>query len=395
MSNIYFGEQKNKSLADLRKSDRSRWVAPGAIPNMAGHVLTVRGPLSPDQLGMTLMHEHLFVDLRKTHLPHAINVELEGRTEPILTTEDFPATQLAVYEAKVQLGNLHIARDMGPIADNYVLADEDVAAKEILEFKNLGGSTVVEVTSIGLKRAPESMRRVSERTGLNIVMGTGYYHSVYHPEDMDDRTVEELTNEIVADIVTGVGDTGIRSGIIGEVGVNGDPLGPNETKSIKAAARASRLTGAAISFHRGGTGRERLETLNILGEEGANLDRVVLGHSDEIAEDPDLMIELLERGVYLQFDLLGRATTLTESPTSLAAKAIPELLGAGFENRLLLSHDVCLKVHLQHYGGAGYSFIPEKFLPHLRENGVTRLQTEKMMVENPARILPFDPPSQK
>ena len=128
MSNIYFGEQKNKSLADLRKSDRSRWVAPGAIPNMAGHVLTVRGPLSPDQLGMTLMHEHLFVDLRKTHLPHAINVELEGRTEPILTTEDFPATQLAVYEAKVQLGNLHIARDMGPIADNYVLADEDVAA---------------------------------------------------------------------------------------------------------------------------------------------------------------------------------------------------------------------------------------------------------------------------
>ena len=122
---------------------------------------------------------------------------------------------------------------------------------------------------------------------------------------------------------------------------------------------------------------------------------MVLGHSDEIAEDPDLMIELLERGVYLQFDLLGRATTLTESPTSLAAKAIQGLLGAGFENRLLLSHDVFLKVHLQHYCSAVYSFIPEKFLPHLRENGVTRLQTEKMMVENPARILPFDPPSQK
>ena len=392
MTNIYFGEQNLRTSADLRKAAAARRVEPDAVPDMTGKVLTVRGPISPDRLGPTLMHEHLFIDLRKSHLPRPIQVELDGRSEPLLTSEDFPATELALYESKVQLGNLHIARDMGPIADNYVLADEALALKEVLEFRKHGGGTIVEVTNIGIKRDASALRRVAKATGLNIVMGSGYYQRVYHPEDMDDRSVDELTDEIVADVVVGVADTGIRSGIIGEIGVNGGPLRPDEVKSIQAAARASRLTGAAISFHRGGAGAERRETLNIVGEEGVDLDRVILGHSDEIVGDFDLMIELLERGVYVQFDLLGREGSLTESETSQVAKAIPELLDAGFEDRILLSHDVCWKVHLKHYGGHGYSFILEKFIPHLHENGVTPAQTEKLMVENPARILPFRPP---
>jgi phosphotriesterase-related protein len=380
------------SLDELRRASLARKVEHGDVPDMSGMVQTVRGAVPLADLGVTLPHEHLFLDLRENHLPHPVRVEVEGRSEPALTTEDFPATELALWEAKVGLGNLHIAREGGPIADNYVLSDEKMATREALEFKQRGGGALVEVTSIGFKRDPRALRRLSEATGLHVVMGTGHYQSVFHPADMDHRSVEELTDEIVTDVVAGVGDTGVRSGIIGEVGVNGDPLRPNEIKAVRAAARASRLTGAAISIHRGGAASERRETLNVAGKEGADLGRLVLGHSDEIAADIDLMLELLERGVYIEFDLLGREETLVESTTSMVARAVPELVAAGFEDRILLSQDICWKVHLKHYGGSGYSFILEKFLPHLLENGVSRAQTDKFTIENPARVLAFVAP---
>ena len=364
----------------------------GRIPDMSGKVMTVRGPVDPDGLGITLAHEHLFVDLRKNHLPHTIRVPLDGRAEPIITTQDFPATELAVWEAKVDLGTLDIARQTGPIADNYVLADEQLAIDEAMAFKNAGGGTLVEVTSIGIKRAPEAMRRVAEATGLNIIMGTGFYTTVFHPDDMDSRSVEGLTEEIVGDVTQGVGDTGIRAGIIGEIGVNGDPITANEIKSLRAAARASRLTGGAITLHCGGAGAERQQTLDILEQEGADPTRVIFGHADQINEDMDLMLELLERGAYLEFDLLGRDGVLEKSVTLKDAEAIVQLTGTGHAHRILLSHDVCWKVHLKRYGGFGYAFILETFLPHLRTIGVSDADIDQMMVTNPKTVLPFTAP---
>ncbi len=369
-----------------------------------GKVQTVRGPVDPGDLGTTLMHEHLFLDLRKTHLPHVVGVDLPGRSEPILTSDDFPATELARWEAKVDVGNIRAAKDAEPIADNYILADEGVAVAEVMEFRNNGGRTIVDVTSIGLKRDPEALLRVSEATGLHIVMGTGYYQRVYHPLDMDQRSVEDLTEVIVTDVTEGVNGTGIRSGIIGEIGVNGGPIRPNEEKSIRAAGLASVITGAPISLHRGGVGGERHQTLDILEEVGVDLERVILGHSDEIADDMDLMLELLERGPYIQLDLIGRDEVvrsidvlgpeegLGPSVTVRDAEAIPRLIEAGYEDKVLLSHDVCWKTHLKRYGGFGYSFILERFIPHLLNTGVEESSIEKMTVTNPARILAFVEP---
>ncbi len=365
---------------------------PDFTPDVSGKVMTVRGPVDPDDLGVTIAHEHLFLDLRKSHLPHAKPVPLDGRSEPIIATEEFPATELAVWEAKVDLDTLHIAKEIGPIADNYVLADEQLAIDEVMAFKETGGGTIVDVTSIGLKRDPEALRRVSEATGLNIIMGTGFYTTVFHPEDMDSRSVECLTDEIVRDVTEGVGDTGIRAGIIGEIGVNGNPIAPNEIKSLRAAALASKLTGGAITLHRGGTDAERRQSLDILEAEGADLTRVILGHADEIAEDLELMLELLERGVYLEFDLLGREGVLEKSVTLKDAEALVKLIDADYTHRLLLSHDVCWKVHLRKYGGFGYSFILEKFLPHLRKTGVSDSDIAQMLVANPKTVLPFTAP---
>ncbi|MCH8205798.1 MAG: aryldialkylphosphatase [Chloroflexi bacterium] len=363
------------------------------MSDVTGKALTVRGPVEPDRLGPTLMHEHLFVDLRKSHPPYQRTTDLEVTPNYEVTKEEFPATELALWGAPLGLGNLHLARAAAPIADNYLLADEELATKEVMEYKNHGGGTIVDVTSIGLKRDPLALRRVSEATGLNIVMGASWYQKLYHPSDMDERTVEEMTDEIVRDVTVGVDGTDVRSGIIGEVGVNGRPIIENEVKSVRASARASSLTGAAISFHGPMVAAEKHRVLDIVEEEGADLGRVVMGHSDSMAyDDLPLAIELLSRGVYIELDMIGRETVLGLSLTAKDVVSIPKLIAAGYEDRIVLSHDVCWKTQLKYYGGSGYSFILEKFLPHLRETGVTNEQIDKMMVENPRRILTFVEP---
>jgi phosphotriesterase-related protein len=234
-------------------------------------------------------------------------------------------------------------------------------------------------------------------------MGSSWYSKMTHPQDMDDRSVEDLLGKIVRDINVGVDDTGVRSGIIGEVGINGNPLTPNEIKVIRASARASRASGAAISLHWGGVGREKFEVARVIVEEGGDLTRTIFGHSDLIAGDLDLMLELLELGVYIQFDLLGRVVVplmwapldpqnpwpdyLSISGTALVADAIPKLIDAGYVDRILLSQDVCTKVQLKAYGGTGYSFILDTFLPHLTRVGVSAEHLSRMMIDNPRRVL--------
>ena len=260
------------------------------VSHMAGKVMTVRGPIDSDQLGPTLMHEHLFITLYRAFEPD----------------DNTPATDWCLWDQELTMDKLDLARDRKLIRDNWVLVDERTAIDEAMEFRYHGGGSIVEVTSIGIRRDPLAMSRVSQATGLNVVMGSGWYQKLYHPADMDQRTMEDMTDEIIRDVTVGVGGTAIRSGIIGEVGIEGNPITENEVKSIRASGRASRATGAPISFHRGGQGRERLAVIGMLGEEGTDLSRVIFGHSDPISGDLDLMLELLGHGVYIQFDLLGR-----------------------------------------------------------------------------------------
>ena len=360
-----------------------------AVPNMAGKVMTVRGPIDPSQVGVTLMHEHVFIDLR-------------GTLDPGFYT---PATEVALWNEKLSLENLHQVVYPRRIGDNFMYADEKLAIAEAWDYRYAGGNTFVDVTSLGLRRDPLALRRVSHATGLNIVMGAGWYTKVHHPADMDQRTVEDLADEIIRDVTVGVGDTGIRSGIIGEVGVNGDPLTPNEIKSIRASARASRVTGAAISIHYGGVGEEKLRVLETIAGEGADLNRTIMGHSDSISGDMPLMTRLLERGAYIEFDLLAKldvplnyrppASTFIYrgwSVTALVAEGVLNLLEAGYEDRILISHDVFPKAQFKSYGGTGWAFILEKFVPHLRSMGATEVQINKIMVENPKRLVTFAEP---
>ena len=96
--------------------------------------MTVHGPISPEDLGFTLMHEHLFIDLRRYHLPHGRDIAVPGRSQPISTTKDFAATELAQWGSPVSIGNLNLPNELAPVSDQWVLADEQLAIHETLEF---------------------------------------------------------------------------------------------------------------------------------------------------------------------------------------------------------------------------------------------------------------------
>ena len=344
-------------------------VSPAAIPNMAGKILTVKGPIDPGTLGVTIMHEHIFLDWK--------------------VPSSKQATDARLYSERVSLENLSLLRVRGTAnRDNLLLTDMDLAVEELLHFKRWGGQALVDTTP-GYKfgRDPLALLQVSNATGLDIVMGAGYYTDGAHPPDMDRRTAEDLTEELIQDVAVGVNGTGIRSGIIGEVGTS-RILTANEMKSVRASARASRATGVAISFHHGGYWEDKFRVLDAVASEGADLNRVIIGHANHIAADVPFMKRLLERGVYVQFDLLGEVIPrLGRIHDAEVVSAILELVRAGYVNRLLLSQDVCTKTMLKAYGGMGYSYVLEFVVPELKRLGITEDQIRMILVENPRRVL--------
>ena len=197
-----------------------------ANPQLSGKVQTVLGTVDPSTLGMTSMHEHVFIDFVCMYAPPA------------------EAGSKHRGEEKVALENLGWVRyDPFRNKDNLELLDEKMAIYEIGLFKAAGGGTIVDATTIGIGRDPVALVNVAEATGVNIVMGAGYYVDMVHPSDMDDRSEEQLASQIVEELTVGVGATGVRAGIIGELGCSW-PLTRNERKVLRAGAWAQKETGA-------------------------------------------------------------------------------------------------------------------------------------------------------
>ncbi|MEV7008858.1 aryldialkylphosphatase [Streptosporangium sp. NPDC051022] len=351
---------------------------PFEIPNIAGKALTVTGPVDPATLGETLMHEHVFVDLRRPSRFRRPGEDSPEAAEPLT------------------LANLARTRHGGPNADNDVMGDFDEMLSEVLAFAHNGGSTIVEVSPIGVGRDPEALLRLSRASGLNVVMGGGWYTPTFHPADMDERRVDELTDIIVRDIVLGADDTGVRSGIIGEVGAESVPLTGNELKSVRASGRASRITGAPITFHFGGVGEEKFQVLDILEEEGVVPANVVMGHGMDVLSGPSFADRLFARGVFVEFDFMASPGSpwghLVLGSDHKVIRGIADLVERGYASQIVLGHDVCQKIQLKRYGGKGYDYIPRYFLPALRRLGVSEEAIHMIMVENPARALTFVEP---
>jgi predicted metal-dependent phosphotriesterase family hydrolase len=309
----------------------------------APHVQTVRGPIAPGELGVTLPHEHTAISLW----------QIPGRWD--------------YWELR---------------------RDETVILDELGRFREAGGRTIVDLTLPGVGRDPVWLRSLSESSGLSIVMGAGWYREPYYPAEalIDRRSVDSLADEIVRDATEGVGGSGIRAGIIGEIGTDKPWLSAREERVHRAVARAARRTGLAITTHavQSAVG---LDQLRVFEEEGADLSRVVIGHADS---NPSLeyYLAIVERGATVEFDFLGMGfTPLERHGEGRVVELIGELLARGHAERILLSQDVCHDSQLTRYGGNGYAYLATTFLPRLREAGVSDAELRTITIDNPRRLL--------
>ena len=266
--------------------------------------------------------------------------------------------------------------------------EEDLIAGELGLFRDAGGSCVVDVTLQSIGRDAARLRRLSEATGLHLVMGCGWYRQAYYPAEarIGRRTVDDLAAELVREFHEGADGTDVRPGIIGEIGTDKPWMSGEEERVHRAAARAARATGMAVTTHAvmSGVG---LAQLRVFDEEGLDPGRVVVGHADS---NPSLdhYLGIIARGANLEFDFLGMSFTPVErhgEPRLI--RLLLELLGRGHAERILLSQDVCHDSQLKAYEGNGYVYLSETFLPRLRASGVDEATIRTMTVENPRRIL--------
>ncbi|TCP47344.1 phosphotriesterase-related protein [Tamaricihabitans halophyticus] len=299
-------------------------------------IQSVIGPVEPAELGFTLPHEHLLSNLTK-----------EYRGDGLLN-------------------------------------DVDLMVAELAEYREAGGGSLVDCTTIGLGRDPVRIKEIASRSGVNVIMGTGFYREPYlEPDWIDRRDVASIAGQLVEEIETGVADTGIRAGLIGEVGADKWYISAVEERSLRAAARAQRSTGVAITTHaaRWPVG---LAQLDIFAEEGVDPRKVIIGHCDTVP-DPGYHLALAKRGCYVQFDTIG----LHRSEYDLRRRVewVRNLIDHGFGAQILISHDICLRTALRATGGAGFAFITNTFLPLLGESGLAKEQLDGITVRNVATAL--------
>lgn len=297
-------------------------------------VITVLGPISPSEMGITQTHEHLIVD------------------------------------AMDHYGGYECVND-----------DEELVLEELKEFTSRGGRTICDVTVDEIGRNPGALARLSKAAGINVVMGAGWYREFGYPRVVEEKTSIELAEILVREIEVGVGDTGIRAGFIGEIGTGRHYVKPAEERVFRAAALAQQRTGVVISTHTTRWGTLALEQIAMLREFGADLSKVIIGHLGD-RRGVHHLLPIAEQGVYLEVDNIGY---LDYQPEAVRADNVASLVREGYGDRVLLSEDIFMLTHLKFHGGKGYGYLLEVFLPLLRGRGVTDEQIHAMLVTNPAR----------
>ncbi len=303
-------------------------------------IMTVLGPISPDEIGFTQTHEHLILD----------GARFEG----------------AAYDA--------------------ILYDVDLAIEEVSFFKEAGGSCMVEVTSIGLDRDPLALKRISSETGVHIVMGTGWYREAVYPSCVHQMGPNELADILIKEIRAGVDETGIRPGIIGEIGTERRWISPAQERVFRACARVHLETGAPISTHTTHFGELALEQLDLLEEEGVDPHKVIIGHLGD-RRGIEYFLPIADRGAFLEIDNLGFGAPYQTDEER--AKNVARFIQKGHLQQILLSMDICANRQLHYFGGRGYDYVLRNFLPLLEKHGVTKQEIETIMVDNPRRALAF------
>jgi phosphotriesterase-related protein len=335
-----------------------------------GRVQTVLGPIDPAALGPALMHEHLLVDIRPP-----------ARREP---KHLGPEIRLDTVWA-INYGTLHAAR-------NYLLDDTAIAIAEVRRMLDAGGRTIVELSSGGLGPQPDALVKIAEATGAHIVMGCGHYVDAYQAPANRERTEDDFAREMIAAAFEGAWGTGVRAGIIGEIGCQA-PWTGLEQRVMRAAILAQQETGLAVNVHPGRHPDQPQEVVEFVRAHGGAIERTIISHIDRTIFDEARLLRLADSGCVIELDLFGQESSFyplsdIDMPNdAVRLRMIRALIAHGHLGRVVISHDICYRTRLVAGGGHGYGHIFANVVPLMRRRGFSEKEITAILVDNPRRLL--------
>jgi len=342
-------------------------------------VNTVLGPIDSNLIGQTMSHVHLTIDIMCWFRPPDSGV-LRG-----------------LSESRINLQNLGLVRRNAMLfKDNLVQDDLDLATNEAGQYRLSGGHTLINCDLPGMGRDVTALQKIARAAELNVVASTGWYVQASHPPGIARKSVEELSEIMIREITTGIANTGVKAGNIGEIAMSGqphEPFQPGEEKVLKAAARAQKATGVSLTVHPNFPADHWDTYLDVLEREGADLGKCYMSHLG-LYPDVNVAKRILKRGVgFVSYDQLGHEELFENimgpgrgfSTDKEEVRCVIEMLEAGYANRVLLSAEVAMKTCYKAYGGWGYSHVHENIIPWLKSLGASGEQIHSIMVDNPRR----------
>ncbi|XP_069067652.1 phosphotriesterase-related protein [Pleurodeles waltl] len=348
------------------------------MSSLSGNVQTVLGPISPAKLGCTMTHEHLTMTFKGFFCPPPAGQEALSN-EPILMKNLFWLKQNP-YSSK----------------ENLELNEETEAVKEeLLYYKAVGGGAIVENTTTGLGRDMRTLKWLAEKTGVHIIAGAGFYVGPTHTAETQAMSVEQLSEVLINEVVHGADGTDIKCGVIGEIGCSW-PITESERKVLRATAHAQIQLGCPVIVHPGRDSEAPFQILQILQEAGADISKTVMSHLDRTIFDEQKLHEFAKLGCYLEYDLFGtellnyQFNPNVDMPSdNERINRLRRLIDEGYEDRIVIAHDIHTKNRLMKYGGHGYSHILTNIRPKMLIRGISHSAVDKILVENPRKWLTF------
>lgn len=297
------------------------------------YIQTVTGKIKPEELGVCACHEHLYIDLS------------------------------------------HVKKN-----DDTCLQDVEVVMEDLKSFRELGGKSIIEVTNDGMGRDVEKLAEISQTLDLHIIASTGCYKDPFIPQEKLKWDRDMFAEWMINEIENGINGTGIKPGVIGEIGSSLNMFQPIEVELFHGAIIAAKESKLPLSTHTT-LGTLAIEQVELFLREGIPLEQIIIGHQDLNKHD-EVVLEVLSSGAFVALDTIGKENYRSDEDRILS---LLNFLEKGFENQLLLSSDLTRKSHLRANGGQGYDVVLREFIPRLRRKGISNTVIEKLLIQNPQK----------
>ncbi|NKB52345.1 MAG: aryldialkylphosphatase [Rhizobiaceae bacterium] len=333
-----------------------------------GQVRTVLGDISSEGVGPVMMHEHVLFNI----VPPGV---VGDRDAPIQMSDRWQAD----YRSNENPANAH-------------QTNSAIAGSELVAYAADGGSMIVDQSVAGLARDAVGLADAARKSGVHVVAAAGTYTVPFLDAQTLEMDQDALARLFTREIENGLDGTDIRAGLIGEIGCSW-PLHDFERSALVAAAHAQRATGASISVHPGRDLQACTEILDVLENAGADLTRVILCHMDRTHPDGTGIQSLLDRGATVEWDFFGIEQSYywmgdTELPTDLdRLRLIHKFADRGHAEQITISHDICTKTRLRHWGGHGYGHILRNVRQLMDRLGFSNVLISALIRNNPLRLL--------